>query len=182
VVVEAERTAESPWIERLARFGLVAQGLSFGLVAVLAIELVLGEGGAATDRQGALRTIADRALGRGLVVGLALGFGAYVLWRLAEVVLGHEVEEKHGRKKIGKRITSLGKAAIYAALCAAAVSVLVGESGGGDEERRATAGISAGRPGAGSSAASHSGSRSQPCGTSTERSRASTKTRSRQVR
>jgi hypothetical protein len=141
VVVEAERTAESPWIERLARFGLVAQGLSFGLVAVLAIELVLGEGGAATDRQGALRTIADRALGRGLVVGLALGFGAYVLWRLAEVVLGHEVEEKHGRKKIGKRITSLGKAAIYAALCAAAVSVLVGESGGGDEERRATPGI-----------------------------------------
>ena len=56
--IRAHRAAESPWVERLARFGLVAQGISFGLVAVLAIEVALGKGGRATDRQGALRTIA----------------------------------------------------------------------------------------------------------------------------
>jgi hypothetical protein len=119
-------------VEQLARVGLVAQGVSFALVAVLAIELALGEGGEATDRQGALRTIAHDPLGRVLVIALALGFAAYVCWRVLEAV---------GENDLGKRITSLGKAAIYAALCAAAVSVLVGESGGGNEEREATKGI-----------------------------------------
>lgn len=128
-------------MEKLARVGLVAQGLSFGLVGVLAIELALGEGGKATDRQGALRAIAGHPLGRVIVILLAIGFGAYVLWRLAQVILGHEVEEHGGRKKLGMRVSSLGKAAVYAALCGAAVSVLVGERGSGNEEREATEGI-----------------------------------------
>jgi hypothetical protein len=119
-------------VEQLARVGLVAQGVSFALVAVLAIKLALGEGGKATDRQGALRTIAHDPLGRVLVIALAFGFAAYVCWRVLEAVRGDELR---------KRITSLGKAAIYAALCAAAVSVLVGEGGGGNEEREATKGI-----------------------------------------
>jgi MFS family permease len=119
-------------VEKLARVGLVAQGVSFALVAVLAIQLALGEGGEATDRQGALRTIAHDPLGRVLVIALALGFAAYVCWRLLEAVR---------EEKLGKRISALGKAVIYVALCAAAVSVLLGESRGGDEEREATKGI-----------------------------------------
>jgi hypothetical protein len=133
--------AQNVAVEKLARFGLVAQGVSFGLVAVLAIQLALGKGGKATDRQGALRTIAHHELGRVLVIALALGFASYTIWRLAQVVLGHEVEERGGRKKLGTRLSSLGKAAVYALLCAAAVSVLLGGKGGGDNEREATKGI-----------------------------------------
>jgi hypothetical protein len=140
-VSEAKRAASSPWVEGLARFGLVAQGISFGLVGVLAIELALGEGGKATDREGALRTIARDGFGRIAVIVLAVGFGSYALWRLAQVVLGHEVEEPGGKKKWTKRITSLGKAAIYGALCAAAVSILAGEDGGKGKEQEATQGI-----------------------------------------
>ena len=29
MAVEAEQVAESPWVERMARFGLIAQGVSF---------------------------------------------------------------------------------------------------------------------------------------------------------
>jgi uncharacterized protein DUF1206 len=143
MAVETERMAESPWIERLARFGLVAQGVSFGLVGVLAIELALGKGGKATDREGALHTIARHGFGRVVVLALAVGFGAYALWRLAQVVLGHDVEERGGRKKWGKRISSLGKAVIYGALCAGAVSILLGDNGGsgGGNEKGATRGI-----------------------------------------
>jgi hypothetical protein len=141
MAVEAREAAESPWVERLARFGLVAQGVSFILVSVLAIELALGEGGKATDREGALRAIADHGLGRILVVVLAIGFGAYALWRLAQVFLGHDVEERGGREKWSKRLSSLGKAAIYGALCAFAVSILLGEDGGGNKEKEATEGI-----------------------------------------
>jgi hypothetical protein len=128
-------------METLARVGLVAQGVSFALVAVLAIQLALGEGGEATDRQGALRTIAQDDFGRFAVLLIAVGFAAYTLWRLAEVVLGHEVEEDHAKAKWSKRAVALGKGAIYGALCAAAVSILLGEGGGGDEERKAAEGI-----------------------------------------
>jgi hypothetical protein len=119
-------------LEKLARFGLVAQGVSFALVAVLAIQVALGEGGAATDREGALRTIAQHPLGRVIVIALAAGFACYALWRLWEVATEH---------KLTKRIGALGKAAIYGALCAAAVSILLGGSGSGRKQQQATAGI-----------------------------------------
>jgi hypothetical protein len=141
MAVSAERAAESPWVERLARVGLVAQGLSFMLVGVLAIQLAVGEGGKATDREGALRTIAQHGFGRFAVIVLAIGFGAYALWRLAQAILGHDVEDPGGKSKWTKRVTALGKAAIYGALCGAAVSILVGEHGGANKEKEATAGI-----------------------------------------
>ena len=140
-VSDAKQAAASPWLEGLARIGLIAQGISFGLVAVLAIELAVGHGGKATDREGALRTIARDGFGRIAVIVLALGFGAYALWRLAQVLLGHEVEEPGGKEKWTKRLTSLGKAAIYGALCAAAVSILIGEGSGSNKEQEATEGI-----------------------------------------
>ena len=139
--VQAREAAWSQWVERLARFGLVVQGVSFGLVALLAIELALGIGGKATDREGALRTIAEGGFGRFVVIVLAIGFGSYALWRLAQTFLGHDVEEPGAKRKWSKRITSLGKAAIYGALCAAAVSILVGEDGRSNKEQEATRGI-----------------------------------------
>jgi hypothetical protein len=102
---------------------------------VLAIQLALGQGGKATDREGALRTLAHHPLGRAIVIALAVGFACYALWRLWQVV---------SEDKVTKKIGSLGKAAIYGALCAAAVSILLGDSGGAgssDKEKEATAGV-----------------------------------------
>jgi hypothetical protein len=128
-------------VEKVARFGLVAQGASFALVAVLAIKLALGDGGNATDRQGALRAIAQNGVGRVIVVALAVGFGCYALWRLFEAVFGRKLESSE-EESPWKRAGALGKAAIYGALCAAAISILVGDGGGsGGEEQKATAGI-----------------------------------------
>ena len=120
-------------MEQLARIGLAAQGVSYGLVAVLAIELALGRGGKATDRTGALREIAHDPIGRAIVIALAVGFACYALWRLGEAVREH---------KLSKRLTALGKAAIYGALCWTAVSILLGEDkSSGDKQKEATAGI-----------------------------------------
>ena len=125
-------------MEKVARFGLVAQGISFGLVAVLAIELAVGKGGKATDREGALRALAANGLGRIVVFILAFGFAAYAIWRLAQVFLGHELEEHGGRKKWGKRLSSFGKATIYGALSWGAFSIALGGRGGGHKEQQAT--------------------------------------------
>lgn len=131
---------ERTWAERAARFGLLAQGVSFGLVAWLAIKVALHEGGQTTDRAGALRTIAHHPVGRIIVIALAVGFGAYALWRLFEVFMGRTIERAK-KRGAAKRVASLGKAAIYAALCYAAVRALTGSSGGGGQEQKATAGI-----------------------------------------
>jgi Domain of Unknown Function (DUF1206) len=128
-------------MEKVARFGLVAQGVSFGLVAVLAIELALGQGGKATDREGALQTIAHNGVGRIIVFVLGIGFGAYALWRLSQVFLGHDVEDRGAKEKWGKRLSSLGKAAIYGSLCWFAFSILLGKHSGGNKEQEATRGI-----------------------------------------
>jgi hypothetical protein len=134
-------SAQEGAVEKLARFGLVAQGVSFGLVAVLAIKLAVGNGGKATDRQGALRAIAQDGIGRYIVIALAIGFGCYALWRLFEAVFGRKLESNED-ESTWKRVSAVGKAAIYGSLCATAVSILVGESGGsGNEEKKATAGI-----------------------------------------
>ena len=46
-----------------------------------------------------------------------------------------------GRKKWGKRFSSLGKAAIYGGLCWGAVSILLGSGSGGNKEQSTTRGI-----------------------------------------
>ena len=74
------------WISVFGRIGLVAKGVSYALVGLLALEVALGQGGRATSRQGALATIAGHSSGKVLLVTLAIGFAAYALWRLAETI------------------------------------------------------------------------------------------------
>jgi hypothetical protein len=79
-----QRLGDSDWIERLGRIGLVAKGVSFALVGVLAVLVALGVGGAATDREGALRLLSKEWYGVIILVALGFGFGAYAAWRLAQ--------------------------------------------------------------------------------------------------
>ena len=74
----------SGWYAWLARGGLVAKGVSYGIVGVLAVELAAGDGGAATSRSGALHSLAQESLGRIVLVLLAIGFAAYALWRVVQ--------------------------------------------------------------------------------------------------
>lgn len=136
---QAARSRELGW---LGRAGLVAKGISFGLVAVLAIGVAIGAGGKTTDRQGALRTLSHHAYGKVLLIALAVGFGGYALWRLAEAFLDRR-GEGGGAKALLKRAGFLARGLVYAALCVTAVSILVGRGGGGggQSQDRATAGV-----------------------------------------
>jgi hypothetical protein len=129
----AARSEEIGWLGRL---GLVAMGVSYGLVAVLAILLALGEGGKAEDRGGALHTIAEDSFGRVVVFVLAIGFGAYAIWRFAEALFDRGGEGRDP-KGLAKRAAAFGKGLIYAALCFVAVSVLLGSSGDSNEKQEA---------------------------------------------
>src|SRR5262245_27822638 len=53
----AERVPQTSGYPWLARAGLLARGVVFGVIGILALKLALGDGGKATNQQGALQTI-----------------------------------------------------------------------------------------------------------------------------
>src|SRR4051794_9787807 len=68
--------------EILSRAGFVARALVYGIIGLLAFELVVGRGGKITNQQGALRTVEQHSFGHVLLALLAVGLGGYALWRL----------------------------------------------------------------------------------------------------
>jgi hypothetical protein len=140
-VAEVRRAAHGRWVDRLGRFGLLAQGVSYVLVGALAVELAVGLGGGTTSRQGALATLSDEPGGAVVLILLACGFAGYAIWRLAQALFdrGGDGDDASG---LAKRAGQLGKAAIYIGLTWATVALLVdGPSGDGKEEEKATAGV-----------------------------------------
>jgi hypothetical protein len=141
LAVKGRRAGQSPWVERLGRAGLVAKGVLYAVVAVLAVKVALGGREESPDRHGALHAISEQPFGKGLLILLALGLAGYALWRLAQAVFDRDVEGE-GPKGLAKRGASLGKAVWYGALCALTVSTIVGEkSSSGGNEQKTTAGV-----------------------------------------
>jgi Domain of Unknown Function (DUF1206) len=110
--------------EPLARVGLIAKGVSYGLVGVLALKLALGDGGAATSNQGAMQHLAGTSFGAIVLVLLAIGLAAYAVWRLIQAWQGTE------------RFVNAARFLIYGALTYTAVKIL---SGAGEQSQNKSA-------------------------------------------
>ena len=139
----ANEVASSPWTERLARAGLVAKGVSYGLVGLLALRVAVGAGGDVEDRPGALHAIAQSPFGRILLGALAVGLAGYALWRLVLAVLGRKLETGE-REGALKRIGDAARAVLYgwlAFLCAELVLDADEPAGKGNDEKELTARI-----------------------------------------
>ena len=131
--------AQSDWIERAGRIGLVAKAVSYAIIGVLALQVALGQGGAAADREGVLRRIATESWGTAALVALAVGFACYAVWRVAEAVFDRQ-HEGDGPKGLAKRARSFVIALVYAASAAAAVALLrsaSADTGGNESEETA---------------------------------------------
>jgi hypothetical protein len=68
------RRREFAW---LARAGLVARGLVYGIVGILALKLAVGSGGKATTQREALMTLAREPFGPALLIATAVGLAGY---------------------------------------------------------------------------------------------------------
>ena len=128
-------------VESLGRVGLVAKGVVYAVIAILAFRVASGARDLAPDKQGALQAIATRPLGGFLLALLALGLAGYALWRLAQAVYDREAAGD-GVKGIAKRGAQLARAGWWGFLCVLTVSTLVeGRSGGSGSEQQTTAGV-----------------------------------------
>ena len=124
----ADRAAESPWVEGLARAGLVARGVLYAIVGVLALQVAAGRETERPDKQGALTALAHQPLGKVLLVAAAVGFAGYAVWRLSAAVLDTEGD---GTDASGwaKRVADLGRGLLYTGFCVTAVRLITGSSG-----------------------------------------------------
>ena len=114
------------WYAAVARFGLLAKGVSYGLVGALAIELAAGHGGNATSRQGALAQLARHPFGKYVLIALAAGFGCYALWRFIQAY-AERPDQGDGTLKVwGKRAGYIGRGLVYVGLTFSTIKVLTG--------------------------------------------------------
>jgi hypothetical protein len=121
----------SGWYAWLARAGLVAKGVSYAIVGVLAIKLAAGHGGKATSRQGALHTLAGESFGTVVLALLIVGFAAYAIWRFVEAWAAPGDDAK----KWAKRAGSIGRGVIYAALAFSTAKILAGAGSSSQNQR-----------------------------------------------
>src|SRR5688572_6041100 len=131
------RAANSKWLERLTRVGLVGYGVTHLIVGWIALQLAFGKQPAEGDQSGAFKTLAKEPVGKWLLVMVAIGLVAMIVWQALEAAVGH-IEER-GRNRTFERIASAGKAAFYAYLAFKALAVLQGSStSAGDQQQQKT--------------------------------------------
>jgi hypothetical protein len=122
----------------LSRAGFVARAFVYGIIGLLAFDLVVGHGGKITNQQGALRTVEQQPFGHVLLTLLAIGLGGYALWRLVRASLGHGREgADHGIERLG----ALGSGIVYALMCAIAVQILAGPGTSGGSAKKTTSDV-----------------------------------------
>jgi hypothetical protein len=112
--------------------GLVARGVLYFVLAVLALELVFGKRrGNDVDARGAMEELARHGFGWVLLVILMIGFASFALWYGYEAVTGHRT-----RHDGSDRLYDGARAVVYSVLCVLAISFLVSANRGGDTDRK----------------------------------------------
>jgi hypothetical protein len=131
----------SPAFEALARIGFVARGVIYATIGLLAIQVAMHSTKNATDQRGAMETIQKQPLGEWLLVAVAIGLGGYALWRFVQAYVGQGPEGGGDHSTMG-RIIAASSGLAYVAMCALAVSILLGASSqSSSNPHKSTAGV-----------------------------------------
>ncbi|WDZ82236.1 DUF1206 domain-containing protein [Micromonospora cathayae] len=107
----ASRTANSKWLETLARVGFIGYGIVHLLFAWLALQIAFGGSGQDGDQSGAMRTLADQPMGKFALVAIAIGLLAMAIWQGLEAAVGHRAER--GKERVMERVASAGRTVVY---------------------------------------------------------------------
>jgi hypothetical protein len=124
-----------------ARIGLVTRGIVYGVIGILAFKLAVGSGGRTESQTGALKTIGHQPFGEVLLIALAIGLGAYAVWRLIDGVAGTSPRDD---RALQHRVSAIASGVGYAALCCVAITIITGARSSGSSSgspRHATAGV-----------------------------------------
>ena len=133
------RAKNSEWVEYAGRIGHVAKGVSYALIAVLALQVAFGERSQTSDREGVLREVAGKSFGMWALYALAVGFAGYAFWQFVRAFFDRS-QDGTDAKGLAKRAHHAGVGVIYTGSAIAAVSLARGSrSGTGGDEKTETA-------------------------------------------
>lgn len=124
---------QHPAYRLLVTLGLVCYGAIHLLLGWLCIQIALGGGGQASP-DGALKNLVSKPLGNVLMIVFAIGLFTLVIWKLIEALFGYRHLDK--AKKIRRKLSSVGRLVVYAALGASALSLAIG-AGSSDSNQSA---------------------------------------------
>lgn len=127
------RVASSRPFHAFASAGLVARGVIYLIVGILAIEIATGRTGQEADRQGALRTVVRTPFGTVLLWLLVAGFAGLTLLWLSEAVYG---QPYRGGDTPVMRMASLARGVFYGAVCAGSVAFIAGSGRQGSSNQK----------------------------------------------
>jgi Domain of Unknown Function (DUF1206) len=111
----------------LVAIGLASYGVLHLVLAWIALQLVLGRRGDASQ-QGALSQLSRQPLGGVLLWIMAIGLFTLTVWQAIEATIGRDQDGRDGRMR--RRLTSAGRAVVYLALGLLAVGVAMGSASG----------------------------------------------------
>ncbi|MFJ8503932.1 DUF1206 domain-containing protein [Streptomyces avermitilis] len=129
--LRARRAATGSMREGAAKAGLVARGVIYGLVGVLALRIAFGGSGHQADRTGALQEISAKPFGAVLLWALGAGLVGMAVWRLSEALFGAAGQDGG---KAGKRLLSAGRCAFYVFVAYSVLSFAAGSGGGSSSD------------------------------------------------
>lgn len=135
----ARRAANSKTLERLARAGLIAFGITHILLAWLALQIAFGKAPASGDQSGAFATVAKQPGGKFLLIIIAIAFVGLFLWQGLEAVVGGASGGVSDKERIAERVASGGRAVVYAVLAWTAFkTVTSGTQSSASKQQQAT--------------------------------------------
>ncbi|MET9901226.1 DUF1206 domain-containing protein [Streptomyces sp. NPDC006446] len=131
--IGARRAATGSAREGAARAGLVARGVIYALVGVLALRIAFGDSGRQADRGGALEEIASKPFGAALLWALGAGLVGMALWRLSEAVFGGAGQDGGA---VGKRLMAAARCVFYGFVAYSVLSFAAGSRGSGSSDKQ----------------------------------------------
>jgi hypothetical protein len=113
---------------KLAPVGLVGKGLLYASLGFIAINVALGDSDSEdTSKSGAIERVAEAPFGKFLMIVLAVGLVALVLWKATQAIAGDPVDGSEATDRAKYAV----KAFLYAGSAVTAVTILIANWSGG---------------------------------------------------
>lgn len=128
------------WIAPVAKMGLIAKGLVYCLVGILAFMSAFELGNKQSDdadKKGVFNFIQHQWGGKALLAMIILGLLCYAIWRLVQAIADTENKGKDV-KGISRRLRYVFSGLIYSSLAMAGVKMLLHRSGSGSDNSNET--------------------------------------------
>jgi hypothetical protein len=134
--VRHDLSLAAPWLRWVGRCGFVAGGLVYVLIGSFALTAAFEPGKRPDGSKGALAKLASAPFGHAMLLLLAAGLAAFVLWQAVQGIFDPEHRaERWTFKRVARRLGHLSNAALHAVLVGDAMWRLSASGGTADNGR-----------------------------------------------